>query len=81
MSDPTHDSVIDSERQLLTAATNAGGWQKLKTYTRLSGPGWIASAITLGGGSLASSLYLGVIRGYSLWWLQPRTGSANHQPR
>ena len=29
------------------------------------------SAITLGGGSLASSLFLGVLAGYSLLWLQP----------
>lgn len=29
------------------------------------------AAVTLGGGSLASALYLGVIAGYSLMWLQP----------
>ena len=29
------------------------------------------SAITLGGGSLAGSLYLGIIGGYELMWLQP----------
>ena len=43
----------------------------LATYTRLSGPGWLQSAITLGGGSLAGSLYLGVIGGYEFLWLQP----------
>ncbi|MCS5571419.1 MAG: divalent metal cation transporter, partial [Pseudomonadales bacterium] len=36
-----------------------------------SGPGWLQGAITLGGGSLAGSLYLGVIGGYQLLWLQP----------
>ncbi len=45
--------------------------QRLGGYIKLSGPGWLQSAITLGGGSLASSLYLGVIAGYSLMWLQP----------
>lgn len=37
----------------------------------MSGPGWLQGAITLGGGSLAGSLYLGVIMGYGLMWLQP----------
>jgi Mn2+/Fe2+ NRAMP family transporter len=59
------------ERQLLAEAEAAGGWAKYKVFLKLSGPGWMASAITLGGGSLASSLYLGVLGGYSLLWLQP----------
>jgi hypothetical protein len=47
-----------------------GGWTKVKAYTRLSGPGWLQSAITLGGGSLASALFLGVVGGYSVLWVQ-----------
>jgi Mn2+/Fe2+ NRAMP family transporter len=43
----------------------------LFTYARLSGPGWLQSAITLGGGSLGGSLYLGVLGGFTLLWLQP----------
>jgi len=67
-----HDeSRAAGELQMLTEALQLGGWAKLRTYVRLSGPGWIASAITLGGGSLAASLYLGVLGGYSLLWLQP----------
>ena len=62
---------FEHERQLLAEADSAGGWKKYRTFLKLSGPGWIASAITLGGGSLASSLYLGVLGGYSLLWLQP----------
>jgi len=65
------NNQVEQERQLLVEATSAGGWKKYKTYFKLSGPGWIASAMTLGGGSLASSLYLGVLGGYSLLWLQP----------
>ncbi len=45
--------------------------KKLVMWTRMSGPGWLQGAITLGGGSLAGSLYLGVIMGYGLMWLQP----------
>jgi Mn2+/Fe2+ NRAMP family transporter len=44
---------------------------RLGGYAKLTGPGWLQSAVTLGGGSLAGALYLGVIGGYSLLWLQP----------
>ncbi|MEM6884068.1 MAG: divalent metal cation transporter [Verrucomicrobiota bacterium] len=40
-------------------------------YAKLSGPGWLQGAITLGGGSLAGALYLGVVAGFGLMWLQP----------
>ena len=44
---------------------------KFITYGKQSGPGWIQAAVTLGGGSLVSSLYLGVIGSYEFLWLQP----------
>ncbi len=40
-------------------------------YTKLSGPGWLQSALTLGGGSAGSSLFAGALLGYSLLWVQP----------
>ncbi len=45
--------------------------RRLPVYFKLSGPGWLQSAITLGGASLSGSLYLGVIGGFGLLWLQP----------
>ena len=62
---------LASEKSQLEEAQSAGFGRTLATYTRLSGPGWLQSAITLGGGSLAGSLYLGVIGGYEFLWLQP----------
>ena len=62
---------VENEKQFLAKAESAGILSKLGAYTKLSGPGWLQSAITLGGGSLASSLFLGVLAGYSLLWLQP----------
>jgi hypothetical protein len=59
------------ERELLEAARRRGPLATLAAFVKLSGPGWLQSAITLGGGSLASSLYLGVLGGYDLLWLQP----------
>ena len=45
--------------------------QRIGYYTKKSGPGWLQGAITLGGGSLAGALYLGVFMGYNMMWLQP----------
>ena len=56
---------------LITTAQNAPFFKKLGIYARLSGPGWIQAAVTLGGGSLVGALYLGVIGGYEFMWLQP----------
>jgi Mn2+/Fe2+ NRAMP family transporter len=47
-------------------AKQRGPVATLRAYMKLSGPGWLQSAITLGGGSLAGSLYLGVLAGYSM---------------
>ena len=62
---------LQRDHELVKEARAAGGAKKWLIYTRLSGPGWLQSAITLGGGSLAGSLYLGVLGGFSLLWLQP----------
>ncbi len=61
----------NQEDALLAEAEGAPLLRKLGIYTRLSGPGWLQGAITLGGGSLAGALYLGVIAGFGLLWLQP----------
>ena len=64
-------SNIEQDRQQLVSASDQGTLAKIGVFTKLSGPGWLQGAITLGGGSLAGSLYLGVIGGYQLLWLQP----------
>lgn len=40
-------------------------------YFRLTGPGYMQSAMTLGGGSVASCVLLGALLGYKLLWVQP----------
>jgi Mn2+/Fe2+ NRAMP family transporter len=62
---------MDHTQQTLQAAKSKGTLFVLLAFLRLSGPGWLQSALTLGGGSLASSMYLGVIGGYELLWVQP----------
>lgn len=44
---------------------------KLAGYGKMTGPGWVQAAVTLGGGSLVGALYLGIIGGYEFLWLQP----------
>ena len=55
------------DREELARATEAGGWEKYKTFAKLSGPGWLQSAITL-----VVVPWLGhsswVIGGYSILW-------------
>lgn len=68
---PAEESNVEVERQMLLDAKKQGFLATIWVWTRLSGPGWLQSAITLGGGSLASSLYLGVLVGFSMMWLQP----------
>lgn len=62
---------IERDRQFLLNAKARGGLSTFGAFVRLSGPGWLQSAVTLGGGSLASSMYLGVLVGFSFLWLQP----------
>jgi Mn2+/Fe2+ NRAMP family transporter len=64
------NSKIDANRQLLTDAQSKGAGPTLRVFLKLSGPGWLQSAITLGGGSLASALFLGVLGGTNLLWPQ-----------
>lgn len=64
-------ATVEQQKEYLKRAESAGLFSRLSAYTKLSGPGWLQSAITLGGGSLASSLFLGLLAGYSLLWLQP----------
>ena len=67
MSDTTTNK-IQSDRELLTQAASEG--KLLSAFIKLSGPGWLQSAITLGGGSLAGALFLGILGGTSMIWLQ-----------
>lgn len=62
---------IEEHRKIILDGEAKGGISQFISYARLSGPGWLQSAITLGGGSLANALYLGVLGGFAFMWLQP----------
>ncbi len=69
MSEKESQASIDLAE--LKKAQKEGGLSKLRVYIKLAGPGWLQSALMLGGGSLAGSLYLGVLTGVNVIWLQP----------
>ncbi len=62
---------VEHDRQVIGEARKHGRGSLLWAFTKLSGPGWLQSAITLGGGSLGGSLYLGVLAGFGMLWWQP----------
>ena len=63
--------VDPAEQAAMEAVLRQPFGRRFAAYLKRSGPGWLQAAITLGGGSLAGSLFLGVILGYHLMWLQP----------
>ena len=65
------NQVAQTESEMLALAQTKGPLGKAAIYLKLSGPGWLQGAVTLGGGSLAGALYVGIISGYQLLWLQP----------
>jgi len=65
------EQALAAESAFLDEATRKGLRARLGAYTKLSGPGWLQGAMTLGGGSAASSLLAGTIGGYRFLWVQP----------
>ena len=55
----------------LAAIADKPALARVPAYLRLSGPGWLQGAMTLGGGSAITSLTIGAVYGYELLWVQP----------
>ena len=53
MSDNTH--FVEKQKQIIEEGQAKGGAAKWLAYLKLSGPGFLQSAITLGGGSLSTA--------------------------
>lgn len=60
-----------TDAQLLDAIARQPAPSRAWQYLRLSGPGWLQGAMTLGGGSAITSLTIGAVYGYELLWVQP----------
>jgi Mn2+/Fe2+ NRAMP family transporter len=63
--------VLAKEKRILGELETKGVLPRWKWYFSKSGPGWMQSAMTLGGGSAFASLYAGSFMQYKLLWVQP----------
>jgi len=60
-----------SEKEHLIELAGQPLGARIAGYLKLSGPGYMQSAMTLGGGSIASCVLMGSLMGYQLLWVQP----------
>jgi Mn2+/Fe2+ NRAMP family transporter len=60
-----------SEVERLRAIEHAPPLRRALGYFRLMGPGYLQSAMTLGGGTAFASIFAGAAFGYSLLWVAP----------
>jgi len=63
--------VIAEEKTQLAAIKSKATLSRWRWYFSKSGPGWMQSAMTLGGGSAMASLFAGAFMQYKLLWVQP----------
>jgi Mn2+/Fe2+ NRAMP family transporter len=67
-SDP---AALAREKGKLAQLANKNFLRRWCGYSVLTGPGWLQSALTLGGGSAMASLFAGAYLQYKLLWVQP----------
>ena len=68
---PERAVLAQQEADELAALEHAPAKSRYGYYLKKTGPGWMQSAMTLGGGSAIASLTLGASFGYDLLWVQP----------
>jgi len=61
--------VLDAEAGRLAALATAPAHKRIGGYARLAGPGFMGAALTLGAGTLTSSMLSGATFGYRTLWL------------
>ena len=63
--------ALAEEKSELAALEGKPLLSRWRWYFSKTGPGWLQSAMTLGGGSAMASLFLGAYFQYDLLWIQP----------
>ena len=71
MSTPPDPVVLAAERETLARLASEPLVTRVRGYLRLLGPGYVQSAMTLGGGTASSALFAGAVFGYELLWVAP----------
>ena len=68
---PPDPEVLDRERLWLAEIEKRGFWSRSFALLGRGGPGYLQSAMTLGGGSASASLLAGAAFGFQLLWVAP----------
>ena len=68
---PPDPQALERERSELRAIASRPLPTRLRAYLRMLGPGYLQSAMTLGGGTASSALFAGAVFGYALLWVAP----------
>lgn len=63
--------AAEREKAHLAELETKGGAARVFGYLRLMGPGYMQSAMTLGGGTAFASIFAGAAFGYQLLWVAP----------
>jgi Mn2+/Fe2+ NRAMP family transporter len=71
MAHPRDPAEVAAERAHLDALEDAPLGRRLRGYAALLGPGYLQSAMTLGGGTASAALFAGAVFGYALLWVAP----------
>lgn len=71
MTSPPDRVELEAQRRVLGELDSAGFLPRVRGYLSLLGPGYMQSAMTLGGGTAAASLFAGAVFGYQLLWVAP----------
>lgn len=68
---PPDPAALADEKRWLASLESAGTWTRTFAYLKRGGPGYLQSALTLGGGTAMFSLFAGAAFGYQLLWVAP----------
>lgn len=71
MTRPPDPAKLAAEKAVLADLENKGFCARNAGYFKFIGPGYMQSAMTLGGGTAAASLFAGAAFGYKLLWVAP----------
>lgn len=64
-------STLENQRELLNSVQGKPLIVRIRAYLKFLGPGFLQSAMTLGGGTASACLLAGSTYGYKLLWVQP----------
>ena len=71
MATPPDPAALEAEKAELTELDTQPFVPRTLAFLRRTGPGYLQSAMTLGGGTAATSLFAGAAFGYALLWVAP----------